>query len=667
MASQTDTRITDTPAKTSLWLTQVTRWLLCGLLGIGVASLLLAMVGLMRPWLALPLGAALSVAVGRFIPVEREDPVPPAVAGGVAAIVLVIAIFGISSPHEHVLANRDSGTYVSTAAWVAETGTLRMEVGSPLLDGLPVEFGSLGFPAVTGDTTLTPQFLHLFPSTLALIGSLSPDPIVIYGMSPVVAAIGLLAFFAFARRLIPDRMALLATALVATTMPFLYFSRAPFTEAMAFAFVSGGLWMASRALRNQSLTTATGAGLLFGGLMLTRIDGVVVLFGLFAYRSLTQLRATPMKDGSEKRQTAVMDRMVGVAAALFILAMVDGALFAPQYLSDHGTLTALVLGAILIVAIVGRVRRVAEGFNRYQGVIANVTAGVVALFLVYAGTVRPLVESPTRSDIYGIAGLQRAAEVAVEPLRSYAELSVQWLTWYLGVPLVLLGLAGLVYFLRRALLGMDEGSGLFVVLASAVTVVYVYRPSINPDHIWAMRRFVPVILPALVVFAAMGLALILARTGRWSPIVATAAVIAFAAPVVLTTLRGGLAAEFEGASTDLAAGCEELQTGSTVIFVGEASGIRSDALAPPIRGICEATVATEDPADPLVASELRQLAATAAEQGTSVWVIGELDGVETQGATMLEASYEYLELTLFEAPDQWLDLDLNVTARRVVE
>lgn len=655
------------------WLGHLTRWSLATLLGFGGSALLLAMIGLMTPWLALPLGLIGSYLVGRWIPSQISGSVSDRTAIALLIVVSSVAIVGISAPHEHILATRDSGTYVATAAWIAETGGLRMEVRDPVFDGSPVRYESLGFQAGASESSLMPQFLHIFPSMLALIGSFGSTPNAMYWLNPVIAGIGLLALFAFARAMMSQILALFATILVAASLPFLYFSRAPFTEALAFAFVFGGLWIASLAVRDSSLRLATGAGLLFGGLMLTRIDGVVVLLGLVAYRTLQQLGASanPRSAGAPDNgvsagQVRVMDRMIAVAVVMFAVAMIDGAVFSLQYLVDHGMLISLVLGAVLLLTVTGRLApHLSETFQRHRTAIANMSAGLIALFFVYSWGIRPLVETPERSDTYGITGLQEAAGVAIDPLRSYAELSVHWLIWYLGIPLVALGLAGLIFYVRRMLLGQEFLAGHFTSVSAVLTLLYLYRPSINPDHIWAMRRFVPLVLPALVVMAVALIARTIPRLGRWARPTGLVLGLTLAVPVLITTGHAGLDAEFEGAGTNLLMACDSLGPNSAVIFVGEGTATRSNALAPALRGFCGVGVAAEDAQSPLSPAEIERLAVQAASDGRRLWVVGDSAGAPTTSVTLMDDRYQFLELTLFEAPREWWSLDIRLSAWEV--
>ena len=643
------------------WQDSVTRWSLAVLLATGVSALPLAMIGLLNPWLAIPSAAAITLVVERFLPPTLGTATSNIVGAWLLILVLGSVGVGLAAPHEHILATRDSGTYVATAAWLVENGGLHMDVADPIFEDTPVVYRSVGFPTGTSDSNLQAQFLHMFPSVLALVGSLGLGLPAMYWLNPLIAGIGLLAMFAFALSLLSERTALFATALTSLTMPFLYFFRAPFSESLTFALLFGGLWVSSEALRIRSMRLATGAGLLFGGVMLTRIDGVVVLLGLVVYRTLLHFGVSDREPGDGKPPDRILDRIIGVATVFLAVALIDLGLFSLQYLVDHGDLIAGVVASMLALTLVGRFgARLSALFARRRETVAIVMTGLIGAYLTYAWIVRPFVEAPTRSDIYGIAGLQEAADVAVEPLRSYGELSVHWLSWYLGAPLVAAGLLGLVLFVRRTILGHKLVPGPFVSVTAVLILLYVYRPSINPDHIWAMRRFLPLVIPALIILALAIASEVLPRLGKWEKTAAIVLAAAFVIPLIITTVRSGFRPEFEGGSHDLVAACEQLGPDSALLFTGEGSQVRNDALAPALRGFCGIGVASEDPDSPLTDAEMAIMVDRAASAGRTLWIADGGPARPEDSLMIMDRSYEFLELTLFDAPSRWLTIDLRL-------
>lgn len=134
--------------------------------------------------------------------------------------------------------------------------------------------------------------------------------------------------------------------------------------------------------------------------------------------------------------------------------------------------------------------------------MAIVAAGAFASF------VRPEVQEVHRSegrfsDAYDtwVARLQAEAGTEVDGTRRYGELSMRWLGWYLGPPTLAAGVVGLAALARRSRLPGGLHHVPFVAVFLVGAGAYLWEPSIAPDHLWAMRRFVPLALPGLVVAA----------------------------------------------------------------------------------------------------------------------------------------------------------------------
>ena len=57
----------------------------------------------------------------------------------------------------------------------------------------------------------------------------------------------------------------------------------------------------------------------------------------------------------------------------------------------------------------------------------------------------------------------------------------------------------LVWLLRSGRIGrMNQGLSFMLILIGVVGLHYLYDPLEDGDHIWSMRRFVPVVLPGLL-------------------------------------------------------------------------------------------------------------------------------------------------------------------------
>jgi hypothetical protein len=150
-----------------------------------------------------------------------------------------------------------------------------------------------------------------------------------------------------------------------------------------------------------------------------------------------------------------------------------------------------------------------------------------------------------------VADLQRDQGLPVDGGRTYAEHSLDWVSWYLGwIAVAAAGIALAVLTARavawwRSADGDDARREVPPWLGPAIaglgsTLLTLWRPGITPDHPWADRRLVPVVLP-LVVLAAVAAAawatrqVAARRPGLAAPAVAALAVAALVAPAWLGT------------------------------------------------------------------------------------------------------------------------------------
>src|SRR5207245_11034655 len=67
---------------------------------------------------------------------------------------------------------------------------------------------------------------------------------------------------------------------------------------------------------------------------------------------------------------------------------------------------------------------------------------------------------------------------------------------------VVVAFAGFVILASRARRGDGAAATVFLVVVP-VTVLYLARPSISPDQPWAMRRYLPVVIPGLAIAVAV--------------------------------------------------------------------------------------------------------------------------------------------------------------------
>ena len=76
--------------------------------------------------------------------------------------------------------------------------------------------------------------------------------------------------------------------------------------------------------------------------------------------------------------------------------------------------------------------------------------------------------------------------------------------WYTSVIGALAAIFGLIVFLKEKQRKTMYMLMVYLVISIVNIVIYLYKPSITADHIWAARRWVGVCIPFVIIFAAYG-------------------------------------------------------------------------------------------------------------------------------------------------------------------
>jgi hypothetical protein len=112
------------------------------------------------------------------------------------------------------------------------------------------------------------------------------------------------------------------------------------------------------------------------------------------------------------------------------------------------------------------------------------------------------VSDPNAFQIPVVEFWQQRQGLPVDGTRTYGESTMTWVSYHLTWPVVLLGVAGLAVAAWR----LGRGRAAWAVPLAGVLVpslLYLVRPAIIPDQVWAIRRLAPSLIVGLLVFAAV--------------------------------------------------------------------------------------------------------------------------------------------------------------------
>jgi hypothetical protein len=533
-----------TPVAGGLWLSEaLVGGLVATLAVVAWLSLVLAHLGAHSLGAVAALSGAVAAAAALGLARVRRLRVPVRIDRvGVAGTVAVGALAAVMFfPGFHYGASdKDPGGYVAHAMEIARTGDYAFydPASDPARIG-SVQLASPGarFPGMwrQGTDTIVPQFFHLWPALLATAYDVGGDN----GLSGVAPLCGVLAVCALAlatRRAVaaahPPAAGLVAGGvaglLLATNMLEVWQAKYPTTEISAQMLFAGTLLGAVVALTTGWAPAAFLAGALCGIGFLDRADDLALLLLAAA------LGAVLVALNRFDRRAGAFALGLGVVLPHALWQAYSPAAAASYAAANHvpGLLeVAALVAGLFAVAVAARwllpprapaAGRLAAAGRPARQRAAGAAVLVAAAGLLALGFLRPRLFG---ADYAYFAGQGRR--------RTYDEQSLDRLGWFVGRPTYLVALAGLaVVALRR----WSAALWTLAVPTCAMLPLYAWHTRNSTQLMWWTRRYVPTVLPGLLVLVAIaaGTALVALGARRWTRRVLVGA----PALVVVTALAG---------------------------------------------------------------------------------------------------------------------------------
>jgi hypothetical protein len=534
-----------------------------------LCALVLAAV-LARPAIRVALAAA-----------DRFGAVPWWVLIGVLVVVVVAGVLAYAHSAEDVLVRRDPGSYAMSATWLSSHGTIQMPAHSQLFgaENSNLVLASQGF--YEQGAHIIPQFMTGVPVLLAIGGWMFGLSGVLHA-NAIIGSLALLAFAGLAVRLVDAKWVPLAVLALAFVQPELDVMRATYSEPAAQLLLLGGLaivldafaagdlipgfWPRVRtALPDHALDAGVAAwGLCVGGLVLglvfvVRIDAVADLFplvplvGWLAYHRITGWRrfagglllglafggfdclvlTYPYTEhvGSDLAEVGIGFGLLvpATVVAVFVAWRMQAA---RSYVSEASRTEADPDSADPADPAHPAHPALSRWRSRRPAAAAAIVF-VIGLFFFLRPHLMTMRANPASGGANYVMQVQRFLHMAVDPTRSYYEDATRWLSWYLGWGTLALALAGACWLAYEQIAGRRRvWAPAFLVFFGTASAVLL-RPSITPDHPWADRRFVPVVLPGLVLFAIAVVPSIMRWVASRAPGVIAQALIGLAVVIVV--------------------------------------------------------------------------------------------------------------------------------------
>lgn len=417
---------------------------------------------------------------------EAARPTRTAAAPLVLAL-LAAGIFFLVPPAEYVNGGRDPAVYFNSGIQLARNGSFYID--DPMVRSVPPEYRELFFrpepPEASFDTsrflgffaldqdagTVIGQFPHLYPVWIAIAYET-------YGLTGaryvhgLWGLLGVLAVYLVGARLFGRRAAFAGAALLAVNVAQVWFARYFCTEMLFQALAFGGVLAYIRAHADGDRFFAPIAAILIGLTPFLHITGVVAVGALGLAALLGRYGGQPVLASF----VLPLGAAGGLAAVYYLTVLTT---YTPLWYiralrPEHVVVIAGALAVVLLAFAAGR-----PGFAaRVRRWLPPTATAAICILAVYALFIRVKGGIPATRDL-------TALDAYPEGLYSF--------TFYYLQPLGLAAaLAGWAVVSQRRF----WPSWGFLALAAAFAIAFFYDPHITPDHFWAGRRYVSVILPA---------------------------------------------------------------------------------------------------------------------------------------------------------------------------
>lgn len=411
----------------------------------------------------------------------------------VSLIWLIMVVFNALFPIEWATGWRDYSCYYYQMVHIAEEGTIFYDEEIDEEEIYEVEqISSLDFSGLmykgideSGAAEFEFNFLHMLSALLAYFYLLGGYRIAFFVMS-IISACAAYYVFLVMQRFITYNYAVVGMFVTIFNPAEMWNSRIIVSETLCQLFIFMGLSYFFDAYEYDNKRKMLLSAVILSLMHLTRIDMYIITAGIlvfFIYLNLIKK--------STKNMTLWLIVYLGTTFVWSIISYVTNSYYiiAHWEMGYMDKLTYLVIGllTIYVITLIYRYIKKSKGLifldfsNLFGEKYERLKYMIVILILIFVG------------------GLKLSF---VQQIPFFTNLRI--LSLYVSIPMIFLMLNGVYLSVSE---GVKKQIHLYILyfLFFCEFLIYVYEPAIHPDHMWASRRWVTIIIPILLYFAVYGL------------------------------------------------------------------------------------------------------------------------------------------------------------------
>ena len=420
-------------------------------------------------------------------------------AGALTLAVALAAGMLLHKPHTYLSGGLDPGEYIATSAHMVRTGGIRYQ--EPFLQELPeilyptflrnpveprrtLQAGYVILDDARGE--MVPDYFHLYPSWLAIFTLFGGLPAAYAGQTVLaVLALGLVTLFT--ANLIKSAWAALAVAAVLLANPaILYFGRFPSSEFLSMGLLFGLLsWFslarrpAPAALVAIGLTAFAATVCHITNLLPLTAIGIVLLLVAYAHRERQRLLMPA---------ALALGTLAGLARNAWVTPVFLRHLFYRYLVARPDFVTLLLLGFLVLAGLGTWVWRQGASTRpgtlqlRIPSILRDKAHWVPAMLILAAGLYQYVLR-PRGAETHNAYNLRHLA-LLFSPA---------------GIALVFTS------FFQRFWRSASLDRLLFLAAGLFSSAVLIHRKHIQPFHMWAFRRYIPVVIPFFAILLVLTL------------------------------------------------------------------------------------------------------------------------------------------------------------------